>query len=435
MSLPPSLRLKHKAEMNPSSEEFTPRSIEPERKKLPSSLRRKSQNFPFEGENDLEREIERNIAQQTSRMGEAILGAPGDIWSFAKSIFGFQPETNLPTSGSLRELSEKYSQGYTKPKSEFEEKAGEVQQDIASFMIPGSGKYNLARNIGIPILANLAKEGISYAGGDKSATAAKIGTMVALDLISHKGKGAKVFAGNLFNESENLIPQGTSFHSPNFEKSLTKLKKSLESGGSRPTTEKALKKIDELQSRIVNGNIEVRELIDFRKSINEMKDSLGGFDIQMPPKLKKKAIANLDQVKKEVIGALNEYGDKFNPEFSKLNKAANESYAAIEASDKMGKFIKSTLKDSVKNPAVKGLLGLGGLYGAATHLGTISKTAGFALPLYAGYEGYKIFHQVIKSPTLRRFYGNILKGAASGNASQVSKNAKALEKHLDVESD
>lgn len=390
------------------------------------------QDFPFEGENDLEREIERNVAQQTSRIGETLAGAPGDIYSFVKSMFGGDSETNLPTSKSLREKSETLSQGYTKPKNEFEEGMGEVQQDIASFMIPGSKKYNFVRNIGIPIVANLAKEGIKYNGNEKMGEAAKIGTMIALDLMHLKGGGAKKFAGDLFNESEKLIEKGQTIKSPTFQKSLQSLEKSLESGGSAPSKEKALKKISEIQSKMKDGEIEVRELIDFRKSINEIKSELGGYEVQMPKHIKKKAIANLDLVKKEVINSLDEYGKKFNPEFGKLNKSANEAYAAYESSDKIANFIKKTVGKSIKNPGVKTILGLGGTgYGLATHAGALGKTAALgALPLYAGYESYKILHQVLKSPTLRKFYGNILKGAASGNASQVSKNSKALEENL-----
>jgi len=312
---------------------------------IPSFLRpiSKQEEFLFEGENDLDREIERNIAQQTSRIGETLAGAPGDIWSFAKSIFGFEPETNLPTSESLRKKSEELSLGYTKPKNEFEERLGEVQQDIASFMIPGSGKYNFVRNIGIPITANLAKEGVKAVGGDKMADAAKMGTMVILDLMNLKGGGAKKYATNLFKESESLIPEGATLKSKNLEKGLSSLQKSLESGGSAPSKEKALKKITEIQSKVQNGQIEVKELIDFRKTINEIRSELGGFEVQLPKAIKKKAIANLDFVKKEVINGLNEYGKLENPEFLKLNKAANESYAAYEASDKMGKFIKLKL--------------------------------------------------------------------------------------------
>lgn len=399
----------------------------------PSFLRpvKSKEAEPKEPEYDLDKEIERNIAQQTSRMGESIIGAPGDIWSFAKSLFGFEPETNLPTSKSLRELSEKASLGYTKPQSEFEEKAGEIQQDISSFLMPGSGAYSLARNIGIPVVANLAKEGAKYVSGkDKGADESKIGTMIILDLLAHRGKGgAKGFATNLFKESESLVPEGATLKSSKLQSSLNSTEKLLESGGSSPSKEKALKKISEIKGKMKDGEIEVKELIDFRKTINEIKSELGGYEVQLPKHIKKKAIANLELVKKQVIDGLNEYGSTKNPEFLKLNKAANEAYAAYESSDKMGKFIKDAVKNSVKNPGVKTLLGLGGV---ATNAAVLGKTGAMsAIPLLAGYESYKILHQVMKSPTLRKYYGNILKGATSGNASQVSKNALALEKELE----
>lgn len=409
---------------------FVPFDVKPSQDQQPQQEQSEEEEFPFEGENDLEREIERNVARGTSRVGETILGAPGDIYSFAKSLFGFEPETNLPTSGSLKKRSEEATLGYTEPKNPEEERSDEVLQDIASFMLPGSGKYNMARNIGIPVVANLVKEGLNYIGEDKIGGAAKVGTMVMLDLAMHKGKGAKAYASNLFNESEKLIPEGATLNSSKFSKSLSNLEKSLESGGSAPSKEKALKKLGEIQGKMKDGHIEVKELVDFRKTINEIKSELGGFEVQLPKHIKKKAIANLDLVKKEVIGALDEYGTKYNPEFGKLNRAANESYAAYESSDKIAHFLDKTIGNVVKSTALKSILSLGGVGGAIAFPAVAGKAIVGGLPLYAAYEGYKILHQVMKSPTLRKFYGEILKGAASGNASQVSKNAKALDKEL-----
>ena len=436
--MPSSLRLK------PNQKPMIQQQDQPEQEQqenLPISLRLKSERkpevrqeqFPEEGENDLERDIERQTARGTSRILETVAGMPGDLYSFGKFLFGADPETNLPTSKSLKEFSEKASLGYTKAKNEGEEKSDEVLQDIASFMIPGAGKYNMVRNIGIPVVANLAKEGIKYGGGEKSADAAKIGTMIALDLMNLKGGGAKKFAGNLFAESEKLIPEGATLSSPKLQKSFSHLEKSLESGGSRPSTEKALKKVGEIQTKMKDGKIKVKELVDFRKAINEIKSELGGFEIQMPKAIKKKAIANLELVRKEVANGLNEYGSKHNPEFLKLNKAANESYAAYEASDKMARFIKDKAKSAIKNPGIKTILGIAGV---GSHIAIAGKaTAVGAVPILAGYESYKIFHQVMQSPTLRKFYGNILKGAASGNASQVIKNSKALEKQYEKENE
>ena len=424
--MPSSLRLKSQPQQQQNINNQKTSSFQ-----LPSSLRLKSQvtEFPYENENDLEREIERSQAQLTSRGIETIAGLPGDIESLGRHIFGLDPDTYLPTSEKLQNVSENASLGYTKPKNEFEERMGEVVKDVASFALPGSGKYNFVRNIGIPVVANLVKEGVKYAGGEKVGDAAKIGTMIVLDLMNLKGGGAKKFAGNLFNESEKLIPEGATLKSAKFEKSLFNLDKSLSSGGSAPSTEKALKKVSEIQSKMKNGEIEVKELIDFRKNINEIRSELGGFEVQLPKHIKQKAIANLDTVKKQVINALDEYG-LMNKEFGKINKSANEAYAAYETSDKLARFIEKTVKNTVKSPLAKSILGLSSIGGGVMYPAIAAKAGAVAAPLYVGYESYKVLHQVMNSPILRKFYGNILKGAASGNTAQVINNSKALDKEL-----
>ncbi|MCE5316142.1 MAG: hypothetical protein LLG04_02105, partial [Parachlamydia sp.] len=94
--------------------------------------------FPMEGENDLDREIERNVARGTSRIGETIAGAPGDVLSMIKGFIGDLPIGGvigefLPTSKKLQDTSEKASLGYTKPQSLGEEKSDEILKDVASF--------------------------------------------------------------------------------------------------------------------------------------------------------------------------------------------------------------------------------------------------------------------------------------------------------------
>jgi hypothetical protein len=424
--MPPSLRLKH----DPSK---TTSSLPPSLK-----LKEKKEEFQFEEENDLDREIERNIAQQTSRMAESILGAPGDIWSFAKSVFGYDSETDLPTSKSLRKKSEELSLGYTKPENEFEEKAGELQQDISSFMLPGSRTYSLARNIGIPLAANLAKEGVGSILGKKG-DEAKIGTMVILDLISNRGKGgAKGYASSLFQNSEKAIPQGTKISSSNLTTGLNEIYNSLKKGGSTPSKSSSMKKIREILKKSKGGEIEVKELIEYRKSINELLDQAKAFNPFKDPKIQGKKIKNLQNVKSKVIDSLDEYG-KINPEFGKLNKAANEAWGAYEGSKKMSQVIKEVGSKVLRNP-ISQILFLG-TSGATHHfpqilsyLGLGAKGAVVGAPfVFGAHETYKIMHQIVKSPTLAKYYGNVLKGAASGNLQQVSKNMKKLDEKLEKE--
>lgn len=407
---------------------------QPRQKNETTEIKQQPTEFPFEGENDLEREIERNIARGTSRIGETIAGLPGDILNFvigmAKTpVEGKPPQSIFPTSSSLKKKSEELTLGYTSPKNEEEERTDEVLQDIAGFMIPGGGAYNLTRNIGIPVVANLAKEGVKYLGGDEKKQAyTKMGTMISLDLLNPGG--ARRYLSSLYDQSERMVPANAVTRARNLQNSVNRLTARLETGGSSPSKTQALTKLNEISETIMNGEIPVRELIEFRKSINEIKTSLKGFDVAMPAGVKRAAVRNLDQVNREVINTLNDYG-RFNPEFGQLNRAANEGWAALEQSSKYSNYIEKTTKNIVKGHAVKTLFGVGaGVYAFPKIAGAAALTAA---PVYTGLKSYEILHQVIRSPTLRRYYANVLYGAATRNASQVASNAKKLDEALEKE--
>ncbi len=386
----------------------------------------------YVSDEQVQRDIERSQAQIISRMGEAILGLPGDLVNFAGGLFGYEP--NAPGSKSLREFSENATGGYTVPKNEFEERGGEVMQDIALFALPGAKHYSIARNIGIPIVANLAKEGVkTLEGSEGKQEAAKLGSMVILDILTHrKNLGtAKEYASSLFQKADEAIPKGLSIKSSNLEKSLDTLERSLKSGGERPATGDALKKISEIKNEIKNGKIDLKNLVAYRPAINEWIDKYKGFDISSSPAIRKKIIHNLNQVKGEVINAAEEYGAKYNPEYLKLNKSANEAYAAYAQSNKITNFIEKHAASKLKSTGAKALLGVA-YGGSSLGVGGLAGAAIGGIAAGGGGLGYKIFKTILRSrsPTLRNHYFNILKGAAAGNAGQVIRNAKLLDKEL-----
>lgn len=434
MTLPISLRLK---EVQP---EITPKF---KNSNLPSSLRLKEKQPELEQEQEFpsfeedEREEERARGQLTSRMIETVLGAPGDIASFGAGLFG-KEQNILPTSKSLREKSESLSRGFTKPRNEFEENIGELAADVASMALPGAKHYSFARNIGIPAVANLVKEGLKYNNADEEQQAyGKVGTMIALDLMSGNKGGVKKHLDSLFQKAEAAIPKGSSINASKLEKSLLNLENELSKGGKRPTTAKALEKIGEIKNEIKDGKIDVKRLAAYRPSINEAIEELGGFNLEMPKKLKKSALRNLNQVKSEVIGSLNEYGEKLNPEFLKYHTAANEGYAAYSRSHLIGNFLKDKvpyIPHSKGMQAVFGYAPLAGIAGAALKSGP--GAAFGATAAYGGYQGVKVLHQIMNSPTLRKYYANVLKEAAAGNVAGATRNLKALDANMDqVQSD
>lgn len=407
-----------------------------EEKKQPDFLSRsKIISAPEEkyvSDQQVEKDIERNQAQFTSRMIEGVAGLPGDLVNFIGGVFGYNPE--VPGSQKLKETSEELTEGYTKPQGELEEKVGETMQDIALFALPGAKHYSIARNIGIPVVANLAKEGLKYSGANEKQQAyGKIGSMILLDLLNHrKALGtSKEYASSLFKKADEAIPKGLSIKSSNLEKSLDALESSFKSGGERPSTGDALKKISEIRGEIKNGKIDLKDLVAYRPAINEWIDKYKGFDIAVPPSVKNKIIHNLNQVKSEVIKSAEEYGSKYNPEYLNMSKSANEAYSAYSQSNKIANFIERVAGSKVKSNAAKSLLGIAGISGATGLTSGLGMLAGGSATLAAA-SGYKIFKMILrsKSPTLRNHYFKIIEGAAKGNTSQVLKNAKILDKEL-----
>jgi hypothetical protein len=392
---------------------------------------KRKQPVSFETYEDLERQIDKSKAKLTSRGIEVVAGLPGDVVNFVRGLFGKEPHPWLPDSKELQKFSEKITGGYTAPENEFEQKTGEAFQDIATMALPGAKHYSIARNIGIPIAANLAKEGVNRAGGsEKTQNFTKLAINVILDLILHRrGLGtAKEVSGKLFQEADKKIPKGLSINSSNLERNLTNLEKNLSMGGSRPDTAEALQKISEIKSQIKYGKIDLKELVAYRPSINLWIDKYKGFDIAVPDKIRRKIINNLQNVKGEVINAAEEYGKKYNPEYLKLSQNANSSWQAIEQSNKISKFIEKTASSKIKSVALKSVLGLAGTaaYGGTGVLLGMSAATGLG---GAGMLGYKALKTMIraKNPVLLKHYGKILEGAAKGNAAQVIKNVKFLD--------
>jgi hypothetical protein len=430
MSLPSSLRLKK----NPVSE-MKEEPFLSNKKPLPSSLKIKKQNPQFEGESEeeTERNIERNQARTLSRMGESVLGAPGDIASFISGVFG-KEQNILPTSQKLKQYSEKASQGYTKAKNETEENFDELSSDIVSMTFPGAGGYGFVRNIGIPIVANLIKEGFKYGkSSDKTQSYAKIGTMVALDLATRNKGGVKAHIDSLFSKARENLPKGVSVDARGLDKSLTALKKTLLQGGSRPSSKKALKKVSELQKKIKNGKIDLQSLEQYRPSINEAIDELGGFSSQVPYKYKPTAIRNLNQVKGEVIKTLSEYGNKFNPEFYKYHNASNEAYAAYAQSNKITKFLQEKIPFIPQSKAVSTLFSYGALTGVAGLTKLSPLTAAGAVAAASGYQAFKVLNRIKNSKVLAKYYGNVLKEATAENIPKTLRNLRALDEKMKKE--
>jgi hypothetical protein len=426
--------LQEEEETNREEEEPSSSIFSKAQEKIQNEPHEQEKQFPFENENDLQREIERGQAQSTSRILENVAGFPGDVQSIIKQITGFQPGIPLPTSQGLKKFSEKATLGYTKPKNEFEEKTGDIAGNIGSMMIPGSKTYNAFRNIAIPVAGGLLKEGLEQVGTEEGkADLAKIGFMFALDLASQRkgfGGGAKKVATDIINMAEkstSLVPQ---FNASNIKNEFENLKSYLLRGGGGPTVDPIITKIEEFLQKVdANGMIDSLELPHFRKKVNTLIENMGGFDPSIPKSIKKKTIFNLNKFKDVLNQADNEYALS-NPMYGKLSKAGNEAFSAYSQSNVASNFLKRAFGDKIKSGVVKSLLGIGGPLGYASFkapiIGLIGGGAGAATAI--GLTTYKYLTRIMKSPILRKYYTELLKGSLSGNVNEVAKNLKPLEK-------
>lgn len=434
VALPKSLRPKGQQAQQPIQEEL-PKTLRPKEKQ-------QEEKISFESDEDLDREIERNQAQITSRMLERLFGSFGNAYQMTPDILKkIQPMNfllkRLPTEQKLREFSEKVSGGYTKPKTAFEEKVGETAADVASYAVGGGGKTLLgtsARLLGIPLAGQLAKEGIEMAGGsEKTQLYGKLGTMLLMDLWGLRkgvgGGGAKKFGYKSLDEAEAAIPKTAKADVKVFEQKLSALDKELKSGITGPHTAEAERAINEIKGHISNGQMEAWRFPQIRRDINKLIENMKGFSFEGPPKaIKRAAVDNLNKVKSSLIQAGNRWGRGQSPEFFQKWREGNEALAVYHRSNEIARFVSKATK--VKNPVLKVLMGVHGYHHPISTIGMQAAKKGAEL---ATRFPTAMVYRFMNSKVLRKLYTNVLQEAAKGNSSAVASGVAKLEKEMEKE--
>lgn len=391
-------------------------------------------------------ETKRHALRSASRVFETLGGLPGDIKSLAEKGVGYVKEKisgkqeeddpskikqlakillpfqDLPSSSDIKETVGEFTGGYTEPQSTKEQLADNIISDFASLAIPVKGKVPFLKTIGIAVGSNLAEKGAEMVGaGEKGQTATKLGTMFLLGTLNPKG--ASKLGNELYREAKALVPHGASIPANRIAMQSNRLKAQLRKGATAPYKAGALKKIDEIQSKIRNGRIAVEELTEFKVDINKAREAL-----YLEPDLTKggKALAkkNLDATAQVVDNALKEYG-RINPAWEQKYRAANEVYGSIaqskKASQSIGRFIKA-------HPHVSGAA-------VAAKLFLSPKAIPAAGVAYGALKTGELLVRINKSPTLRRYYGELLQAALAEDAASIAKYSSKLEAGLEKEKD
>ncbi len=378
--------------------------------------------------------IVRGGARVASRVGESLIGLPGDIRELvgtgaikaAEFVTGkeqpglrrrLEEHRQAPLSSQLREKTKELFGGYTEPLTAGEEKSDEFLTDLAMLALPVKGKIPFVRALGADVAGHLVKEGAEKLGaGETAQDLSKIGTFLIAGLIT-PGKTAGTFANNLYKERDAILPVGADVDASLLRGNLERLKKHLEKGVPGAKENAVLDPIEKLLQKTAGGRIEVSELTTAKRQINDkVREVIAKEGVK--PKDAKQLFKSLGRNIEDTIEL---YGKQSNPAFLKLHKDANQAFGALEESKKITNFIRDKVPGSSK-------LAASVLFEAAT-LGVPAaiKTVGAAAVGYSAAKGMELMLRINNSPVLRKYYLGVVKNSVSGNSAAAAKNLQALD--------
>lgn len=417
----------------------------------------------FLSDENMERRHEQGLVKAQTNLLKGAAGLPGNVVSAVNQLTGGHiPQIKamsrvLPSTETLSEYENKLFGDYTKPQGEFDETAMEFMQDVGSMLaLPGVGSaagtggklINAARKwqpVLTPLLGATIKESAKSMGAEKdNAGLLKIGSMILADVLINRGKGSQAYVNDLFKKSDAALQGAAKTNVNSLRSSLLNTKSQLSLGGKSPDKTKALEKIEEILGSMTrkgkNYEMDVKEFPAFRKSINSVRETLGGWNPEFPKGVRKRAIRNLEDVKKQIIDTGMDYGKKHNPEFAKYWSAANEASNINSRTNVATKFIKEYLgsKKFAK------ILGGSAVAHGVTHglagksvFASLAKTAAVGVPATAigtaAYGTAKVVTRMVRSPTMRKYYGNLFKAALNKDGPLVAKYAAKIEKQSEKE--
>lgn len=391
--------------------------------------------------------IGRGASRVASRLGETLVGLPGDVRELAgrgaikgiEAITGedqpglrkrLEENRRAPLSSELREKTASLTGGYTEPQTPGEETADEFLTDVALLGLPIKGKIPFQRAIGTAIAGHLVKEGVEKFGGSETTQdLSKLGTFFLAGLVT-PGKTAKTFSDNLYKKRDASLPVGADVDATLLRRNLEGLKKHLQKGTPGAAEKAVIDPIDTLLQKSIGGRIEVEELTTAKRQINSKigevikKEGVKPGDArQMFKRLGK----NLEQT-------IEMYGNQSNKPFLKLHKDANQAHSVLEESKKVSHMVGKMLDvHHLKTPIGTIFTGTGaGALGTAIYHNPnlAGPILGGAAIGYSGVKTFELMNRISKSPVLRKYYQGVISNSLSGNAAATYQNLKNLDEAM-----
>lgn len=321
-----------------------------------------------------------------------------------------------PSATELREVTKSKTGKYLEPKGKVSENSQEFLTDVgSSAWLPGLGAVG---KILVPMAGQSLKALVKNQGGTETqGDMAKLGLM-GITTLANIGNAPK-FAGRLYNEAINMMPQGVRISANPTVQAFNKIKNTSWYKTGRTTSKgPAMDEMARIESAIQHGELDAHDAMQLRRDINEARDRLGAFGYE-PGIDKRQARKFLDEVDEGLMGSLENYGNRSNPKWLKNYKTANEAYRVTNSSRQLQEYISShPLARPLQSQTAKTLFHLGG----ASAISHVPSLLGAAAPLAASAKSIQIINRMIRSSALRNYYLRVLSEASLGNAGAM-KNA------------
>lgn len=381
--------------------------------------------------------LHRVPAQATAGAAATLPGIFGDVLSLpyagvnklVSSLGGTDVPYEESSIGKLLPTTEMHKKAlqegipYLKPKNKIESFANDVASDAISLFLPGGSlkkaglrSTNLARSFATSLGANSAGSFVSDLTGDPEKGAyTKLGSMFLLSALNKPGVQKEL--GNLYQKADSLLPKNATVNSERLEKQMNDLKNRILNGrqaSDLAASEKfVINEADTILRQIEDGQSNVGTL---RSAIRSLNENLEKAVYEAPSKSTRTRARKLaTQINRNVRETLADYG-KQNPEWWKLQQAADQGTATFHQSNFITRFIENNVKHGTVAHGILHALGVG--FG----------TAGFV-----PYQSAKTLYQITKSPTLARHYARVVSSAAAENASLMNQEIKSLEEAFEKE--
>jgi hypothetical protein len=303
-----------------------------------------------------------------------------------------------------------------KPAERYLQKAGKISTYVAG---PGKLIPKLIRGAVATLSSQTAKE-VGAPGWAQ--TSLEIGSLLTPTSV----RGAQKYISSLYGQAQSLLPEGATTSAKNLGNNIRNFLKSLRMGGTATSKNAAMTKGEEILAKIKKGKIDVKELTEFKKTLNEARSGLYA-EKSLDKAGRRSAKRHLDTLSGHIEDSLKEYG-KTNPKWYEPYKMANEGHGAIENSKKASRWIGNLIK---QHPHVSGATIAGTLIGHALSPVTAAGTA-------AGYgvlKSWEVLSRIAKSKTLRKYYSDMMKSAVKESAPGFLNNLKKLNNALEKEED